>query len=99
MTENMMDKGEPVAVELKQQCEVQIGINDGTVESRCFYCKKSPCYELSLQGKFFIKNILFDENRQVCGRCYSFMQKTGSSITKLIRLLLKVDVFFRKKNT
>lgn len=84
-------------INVEQQNETRRGIEEGSVTPTCTYCKKSPCYQLSYQGEQLVHTLLFDETRLICTECWSFMNKNGRWVTKLIRVLLRIDVLFRKK--
>lgn len=93
----MKDDREPMPINMEENIKTRDGIEAGSVQPVCFYCKANPCYELSYQNKNFVKTFLYDEKRLVCPVCYNFMNVNGRWVTKILRVLLKVDVLIRRK--
>lgn len=88
-----MDKPLNVEENIKVSEEIKAGLS----EAKCFYCKSSPCYELSCQGNYTVQTFLYDEKRLVCTGCYNFMNKTGQWLTKIIRVMLIVRTYSSRK--
>lgn len=70
---------------------------EGETKAVCYHCKAYPCYELSFQGPHWVKTFLYDEKHLVCAKCYHFMHNTGRWFTKIVRFLLKINIFLRPK--
>lgn len=83
-------------INVEENVKTNIGINNGTVSPTCVYCGTSPCYHVSFQGVNLVHTIMYDEQRLICGTCWSFMNKNGRIVTKILRACLYVDVLRRK---
>lgn len=86
-----------MVMDLREHNRIKNAVDSGELKAVCHYCKLSPCYELSIQGNSLCKNLLFDENRMICTKCWEFMVNSGGWVTHIIRVLLKINVFLKKR--
>ena len=84
----------------RDQRETQRKVMFEGMNPTCFHCGKKDCYALfpSDTGQL-THTLLFDEKHIICENCWGFLNIGGKISTKILRLLFKVNIFFRKKNT